>query len=244
MANIRVNPSIWPVTGVACATPAPVQLAGYPGRYVSRNRVMARTVDIWSKGEVARYVGDLARTGRVKACEHLKLVRAYANTWRAHCDLDWASRIPANNVDLDVTGYNGPSSYDWPGCPTDCPHLKPTSDFMTSMLSNRRKPDEAVNSHPRRDPLSPDQPESTVAPCTTCGELSPPEKVTLPWLFRHVPVNLWLAALSLLAAAFAAGVHASRFPIVRELFGLGQAPASVQEPEKPVEAPRTRGQNS
>jgi len=197
---------------------------------------MTRFVDIWSKGEVARYVGDLARAGQVKACEHLKIIEAYANTWRPICDLDWASRVPANNVELDVTGYNGPSGYDWPACPADCPHLKPVGDLMTSMVTKTRRPS---NPQPQGDPISPDQAAGAGVSRPPATELPPPENVTLPWLVRHVPVRLWLTAVGLLAATFVAGVQASRLPIVRQLFGLEQAPASIQEPKRPPDGPGT-----
>ena len=50
-------------------------------------------------------------------------------------------------------------------------------------------------------------------------ELAPPEKVTLLWLVRHVPVSLWLIAGGLLLAAFTLGMKASTWPLLRELFG-------------------------
>jgi len=56
-------------------------------------------------------------------------------------------------------------------------------------------------------------------------ELCPPEEVTIPWLLKHVPVRLWLAALSLLLAAFLAGVGSTRISIVGEIFQFNKLPA-------------------
>ena len=45
----------------------------------------------------------------------------------------------------------------------------------------------------------------------------PVTKVTLMWLFKNVPVKLWLSAASLLIAAFYFGTQAARVAWVREL---------------------------
>jgi uncharacterized protein YlbG (UPF0298 family) len=58
--------------------------------------------------------------------------------------------------------------------------------------------------------------------------LPPPEKVTIPWLFKHVPVRLWIAALGLLIAAFLAGVSSTRLTLVKEIFHLDKFPATIQ----------------
>jgi hypothetical protein len=48
--------------------------------------------------------------------------------------------------------------------------------------------------------------------------LSPPDKVTLVWLVRHVPISLWLIAFGLLASAFALGLKAGAWPWLRDIF--------------------------
>lgn len=48
-------------------------------------------------------------------------------------------------------------------------------------------------------------------------ELPVPEKVTLVWLFQHVPVTLWLLAGSVLLATFALGIKASKWAFVIEI---------------------------
>jgi len=59
-------------------------------------------------------------------------------------------------------------------------------------------------------------------------ELLPPEKVTIPWLLKHVPVRLWLAVLGLLFAAFLIGVNSTRISIVREIFHLDKLSTTIQ----------------
>lgn len=59
------------------------------------------------------------------------------------------------------------------------------------------------------------QKEETVAN----EELVVPEKVTLVWLVRHVPVTLWLLAGGLLFAAFTLGIKASTWNFVKEILG-------------------------
>lgn len=57
-------------------------------------------------------------------------------------------------------------------------------------------------------------------PVTTTGQSEPefPQKVTLTWLTRHVPISYGIAAVSLLCAAFVLGIQASRISIVKEIF--------------------------
>ncbi len=59
-------------------------------------------------------------------------------------------------------------------------------------------------------------------------DLLPPEKVTIPWLLKHVPVRLWLAVFGLLLAAFLAGVNSTRISIVKEIFHLDKPPFTIQ----------------
>jgi len=47
-----------------------------------------------------------------------------------------------------------------------------------------------------------------------------PDKVTLKWLFNHVPYRFWLALFAIAAASFVAGVTAAtRLPVVQQWFG-------------------------
>lgn len=54
------------------------------------------------------------------------------------------------------------------------------------------------------------------------SSLIPPEKVTLPWLFRYVPVKLWFSFVGLLLACIGFGANAHKIPFVRELLVLEQ----------------------
>lgn len=51
-------------------------------------------------------------------------------------------------------------------------------------------------------------------------ELLLPEKVTIPWLIKHVPVSLWLTILGLLLTVFFIGINSTRISIVKEIFHL------------------------
>lgn len=44
------------------------------------------------------------------------------------------------------------------------------------------------------------------------------DEVTLEWIFKHLPIKLWLALISLLLAAFGAGVSLGQTTFIRELF--------------------------
>jgi hypothetical protein len=90
-------------------------------------------IDIWSKGEVATYLGELAKAGQIKKCTHLMLEHGHANAYYPRCEKKWASRVSANNVPTDITAYNGPSSYSWPKCPEDCPHFIESENFISSV---------------------------------------------------------------------------------------------------------------
>ena len=50
--------------------------------------------------------------------------------------------------------------------------------------------------------------------------LKEPAKVTLPWLFHHVPAKYWISFLSLLLASFLIGIQASKLSLVQEIFNL------------------------
>lgn len=56
--------------------------------------------------------------------------------------------------------------------------------------------------------------------------LAPPEKITLKWLFDHVPISLWFGAGTLLFATFLLGLQASQAQLVRDILLI--QPASEQ----------------
>jgi len=90
-------------------------------------------VDIWSKGEVASYLAKLAEHGQIKKCKHLIMRQGHTDAFYPECAKDWASRVNARNVSIDITAYHGPSSYSWPQCPDDCPHFGAVDDFLLSV---------------------------------------------------------------------------------------------------------------
>jgi hypothetical protein len=90
-------------------------------------------VDIWSKGEVIRYLIHLFEKRQVKDCNHLQLQKRYLNAYYPKCIEDWASRERAYNVTTSVTGYGAPSSYYWPACPEDCPAYSKAEGFLKSL---------------------------------------------------------------------------------------------------------------
>ena len=47
-----------------------------------------------------------------------------------------------------------------------------------------------------------------------------PEKITLLWLTKHVPVRLWFVLIALVSTAFVAGIKSSKFSFIKEIFGL------------------------
>jgi hypothetical protein len=51
-------------------------------------------------------------------------------------------------------------------------------------------------------------------------ELEFPEKITLTWLGRHVPIKFWILAGGILVSAFLLGINASRISIIKEIFNL------------------------
>lgn len=94
-------------------------------------------VNIWSKGEVASYLIDLAKKGQIKECKHMMLEHGHAGAYYPNCIKDWASWVGAHNVSIDITAYSGPSHYSWPKCPEDCPHFESVEKFLLSVSRNQ-----------------------------------------------------------------------------------------------------------
>lgn len=55
------------------------------------------------------------------------------------------------------------------------------------------------------------------APVAPALELVPPEKVTFPWLVKHVSVKQWAGVALAVFVIFGAGVSASRWPLVQDI---------------------------
>ncbi len=48
-------------------------------------------------------------------------------------------------------------------------------------------------------------------------ELEPPQRVTVSWLIKHVPIKFWVTLLGIIVAAFILGIRASRISLVQEV---------------------------
>jgi hypothetical protein len=58
-----------------------------------------------------------------------------------------------------------------------------------------------------------------------------PDKVTISWLYHHIPVPIWVTLAGLITAAFIGGVTSGQTTFVREL--LGKATPAMTTPERP-----------
>lgn len=183
---------------------------------------MPAKIDIWSRGEVASYLAELEKARQVKPCKHLKLEHGHASAFYPRCEKKWASRVAAHNVPLDITAYSGPSGYSWPKCPEDCPHFLQAENFLVSVSRDQYTQEEAEPNPPQVEELVP-MPSSQPPSSSAKADLPVPERVTLRWLFQHVPVGLWFSAAALLCTVFVLGVQSSRLSFVREVFGLTEA---------------------
>lgn len=92
-------------------------------------------IDIRSRGEVSEYLQFLLKNGQIKDCECLKIEEGYLHAFYPKCTKDFTTRIPANNVDIDRSAGNAPSSYFWPKCSKDCPYYLKSKDFIRSLNS-------------------------------------------------------------------------------------------------------------
>ena len=71
---------------------------------------------------------------------------------------------------------------------------------------------------------------SAQSPASATG-LTFPDKVTVSWLYHHMPVPIWLTLGGLITAAFIGGVTSGQTTFVRELFG--KASPAMTTPERP-----------
>ena len=51
-------------------------------------------------------------------------------------------------------------------------------------------------------------------------EIEPPTKITVQWLFKHVPISLWSSALAVIAAAFAAGYSSGTSNLIPKVVAI------------------------
>lgn len=163
---------------------------------------------------------------------------ATTGTWHGfrffypHCEKDYASNIPARNVNTGTTFYS------WPRCPSDCPLFEKVDDFKLSVARDQYEKKEAkgVNCDEvwKTWATSPQQPGTAAAIATAATSPSVPEKVTPSWLWNHVPVSWWGWAagtvIAVFLAGFAVGTNAGRITMLREWLHLSSPVAN--EPQQ------------
>lgn len=178
---------------------------------------MSNQIDIWSKGDVVRHLSTLVDGGQILPCKHISLEFGHAQAYYPRCDKEWASRVSANNVPIDITAYSGPSCYHWPKCPKDCPHFEPSENFQ--LTASRDQFDSGIPSvntdSEESKPIVTEPPEGP-----PMQELIPPPKVTIGWLVTHVDWKHWVAAVGILATVFVGGIQSTKLTLVQELFGI------------------------
>ena len=96
-------------------------------------------VDIWSKGEVVRYLQHLLEAGKIKNCKNMKVNQGFMDVFYSECIHNWASWNLAYNVSTNSTGYSAPSSYSWPECPSDCPKYSKSDNFIESLIATGKE---------------------------------------------------------------------------------------------------------
>jgi len=62
--------------------------------------------------------------------------------------------------------------------------------------------------------------EKDIKTSSSSGELEYPDKITLSWLRKYVPVQFWLWLIGALLSIFIAGIYSGQLNIVRELLKL------------------------
>ena len=72
----------------------------------------------------------------------------------------------------------------------------------------------------RRNPNILSKKSASGSPKKRDVSLGYPERVTIGWLVRYVPVKYWISFLGQLVAAFLLGIQASRISLFHELFKL------------------------
>lgn len=176
---------------------------------------MFKDIDIWSKGEVVRYLMHLVDQKQIRPCINMGLEYGHASAYYPRCSKEWASRKNAHNVATDITAYSGPSSYWWPVCPPDCLYFSLSDNFQ--LTASRDQFDEGILS------INENSEESKRLETGNQEKREPlvhPEKVTLYWLIKNVDWRFWITCATIIGATFCAGIQSSRLSFVREIFGL------------------------
>jgi hypothetical protein len=129
---------------------------------------------------------------------------------------------------------------------------------LLAMLGVLARGERAVSQPVVEPPVIPREPQiggtpSDPDPVTRLPNLVPgtmqltlPEKITLDWLHKHVPIQFWRWGLSivltLLASAFMAGIRVGLTDFARELSGRDTSKTTTSEEQPQVEQARTSPQ--
>lgn len=220
-----------------------------------------KTVDIFTRGAVVRNLLKQEQERLIRPCRHLHLEVGHRESYHPICDKDYADRAPAKDVAVDVTAYDGPSSYCWLKCPEDCRHFEESSDFELTVsrcqFTNSTVMAEAYPHESNDDDsegivfgLPPEirsmEAQPLAAEATEKSELEFPEKVTPAWLWQHVGVGIWITLIgALFSASFGGwvlGVKSTKLGLVQDWFEIEVRPVESNESEpaevsesKPVE---------
>ena len=183
---------------------------------------------------MAQFLVRWAKAGQVKECMNLRLERWPSGNHIAVCTEEWASQVPAENTDTDVTGYHVPSGYTWPKCPENCPHFKKSDNFLLTASRDQHDKQQQQSKEVLTSRRLEGSQVKRVGSAVTF-----PETVTLEWLWKNVPAKLWGTALTMLIAALVAavyfGIQLTKIKDVREYFGIEQkieAPSISSVPAK------------
>lgn len=142
-----------------------------------------------------------------------------------YCEFRWKAveLLKRRNVINDFKYLEG--SHRWESKITiaaDEAHVNAVADIFDSEYEKRNKSEDEAQEE-----------EQTEIKAGDSLPLEPPEKVTIPWLLKHVPVMLWITFFGLLVAAYSFGVKTSDIPLVRDIYGLDkQEVVEENEPEK------------
>ena len=52
------------------------------------------------------------------------------------------------------------------------------------------------------------------------NQLVPPDKVTIYWLIKHIPIKLWISSIIFIFSVYVSGIQSSQYSIIKEIFQL------------------------
>jgi hypothetical protein len=159
----------------------------------------SKQLDPKAKADIVDGLIRLEKDGQVKSCQHLHLDND-GSYFKVVCDKAWARFENTDDVEGLWYGYATRAvTYQWPRCPDDCPEYAQSPDFKRSV--SRDQYEAARNRQAARRLEAP----ATAPVVATTIKVAPPAKVSLRWLWDHVPAHWWLYAGLALVVAFFVG---------------------------------------